>query len=97
MAFQMFLFLLVFFLLLGLARLWHLSWSHLQPSPSKGGAMRTTVQRLLKPRTPRDCPACRLSCTPVLATWNIRSEKANVRAIEPAFTGCKKTCSRGKI
>jgi hypothetical protein len=34
---------------------------------------------------------------PVLATWNIRSEEANVRAIEPAFTGCKKTCSRGKI
>jgi hypothetical protein len=33
----------------------------------------------------------------VLATWNIRSEKATVRAIEPAFTGCKKTCSRGKI
>src|SRR5260370_23125167 len=26
----------------------------------------------------------------VLATWNIRSEKTNVRAIEPAFTGCKK-------
>jgi transposase-like protein len=26
--------------------------------------MRTTVQRLLKPRTPLDCPACRLSCTP---------------------------------
>lgn len=34
---------------------------------------------------------------PVLATWNIRSEKANVRAIEPAFTGCKKICSRGKF
>lgn len=51
MAFQMFLFLLVFFLLLGLARLWHLSWPHLQPSHSKGGVLRTTVQRLLKPRT----------------------------------------------
>jgi transposase-like protein len=47
-----------------LARLWHLSWPHLQPSHSKGGALRTTVQRLLKPRTPRDCPASRLSCTP---------------------------------
>lgn len=33
----------------------------------------------------------------VLATWNIRSEKTNVKAIEPTLTGCKKTCSRGKI
>jgi hypothetical protein len=48
MAFQMFVFLLVFLLLLGLARLWHLSWPHLQPSHSQGGALRTTVQRLLK-------------------------------------------------
>ena len=66
MAFQMFVFLLVFFLLLGLARLWHLSWPHLQPSNSQGGALRTTVQRLLKPRAPRDCPACRLACTPLV-------------------------------
>ena len=63
MAIQMLLFLLVFSLILGLVRLWHLYWPHLQPSHSKVGAMRTTVQRLLKPRTPRDCPACRLSCT----------------------------------
>ncbi len=76
MAFQMFVFLLVFFLLLGLVRLWHLSWPHLQPSHSQGGALRTTVQRLLKPRTPRDCPACRLSCTPSSA---VRPAPAPVR------------------
>ena len=64
MAFQMFLFLLVFFLILGLARFWHLSLPHHQPSHSKRGAMRTRVHRLLKPRTPHDCSACRLSCTP---------------------------------
>jgi hypothetical protein len=64
MAIQMFVFLLVFFLLLGLARLWPLAWPHLQPAHSQGGALRTTVQRLLKPRTPRDCPVCRLSCPP---------------------------------
>ena len=66
MAIQMFVFLLVFFLLLGLARLWHLwhLWHHLQPSHSQGGALRTTVQRLLKPRSPHDCPVCRLSSTP---------------------------------
>jgi IS1 family transposase/transposase-like protein len=76
MAFQMFVFLLVFFLLLGLARLWHLSWPYLQPSHSQGGALRTTVQRLLKPRTPRDCPACRLSCTP---SSGVRPAPAPVR------------------
>jgi hypothetical protein len=76
MAFQMFLVLLVFFLLLGLARLWPLSWPHLQPSHSQGGALRTTVQRLLKPRTPRDCPACRLACTPSSA---VRPAPAPVR------------------
>src|SRR5437763_14657361 len=64
MAFQMFLFLLVFFLMLYLARLWHLYLPHHQPSHSKRGAMRTRVHRLLKPRTPHDCSACRLSCTP---------------------------------
>jgi hypothetical protein len=76
MAFQMFVFLLVFFLLLGLARLWHLSWPHLQPSHSQGGALRTTAQRLLKPRTPRDCPACRLFCTP---SSGVRPAPAPVR------------------
>ena len=65
MAFQVFLFLLVFFLLLALARLGHLYWPHQQPSHSKAGVIRTTVQRLLKPRTPLDCPACRLSYPPL--------------------------------
>ncbi len=36
-------------------------------------------------------------CWLVLATWYICSEKATVKAIERAFTGCKKTCSQGKI
>ena len=66
MAFQMFLFLLVFFLILGLVRLWHRSLAHHQPSHSKEGAMRTRVHHLLKPRTPHDCSTCRLSCTPSL-------------------------------
>ena len=38
--------------------------------------MRTTVQRLLKPRSPRDCPACRLACTPSSA---VRPAPAPVR------------------
>ena len=60
MAFHGFLF---FVILLCLAWLWHLYWLHHNPLHSKAAAKRTTVQRLLKPRTPRDCPACRLSST----------------------------------
>ena len=63
MAFHVFLFLLVFFLLLSLALLWRLSWFHLQPSYSQAAKRQTLVQRLLKPRSPVDCPACRLAST----------------------------------
>jgi hypothetical protein len=48
MAFQVLLFLFVFFLLLSLARLGHLYLPHQQPSHSKAGVRRTTVHRLLK-------------------------------------------------
>jgi hypothetical protein len=60
MALHVFVFLLLVFLLL-LARLWHCYLSHHYPPHSRGGAVQTRVQRLLKPRTPLDCPACRLS------------------------------------
>jgi hypothetical protein len=59
----MFVFLLVVCLLLSLARLGHLDWFRLQPFSSRGGAKRGTLHRLLKPRTPLDCPACRLAST----------------------------------
>ncbi len=65
MAIQVFVFLLVSFLILSLALLWRLDWLHLQPSPSQAGRRRTLVQRLLKPRTPLDCPLCRLSSSGV--------------------------------
>jgi IS1 family transposase len=58
MGFHVFLFLLVLFLILSLALLWRLCWFHLQPSHSQAAKRRTLVQRLLKPRTPLDCPAC---------------------------------------
>ncbi len=61
MAFQIYVFPLIFFLILSLAWLWHHGWLPLQPSHFKTGVVRTTVHRLLKPRTPRDCPACCLS------------------------------------
>src|SRR5215469_14816805 len=50
-------FLLAACLLLSLALFWRLDWFRLRPSPSRGEAKRTTLQRLLKPRSPDDCPA----------------------------------------
>src|SRR5262249_46389645 len=38
-------------------------WFLLRPSSSKGEAKRTRLQRLLKPRTPEDCPVCLLAST----------------------------------
>lgn len=62
MAFHLFLFLLVV-CLLSLALLWRLRWFSLQPSHLRGRAKRGTLHRLLKPRCPDDCPACRLAST----------------------------------
>ena len=59
----MFVFLLGVCLLFFLALLWHLDWLHLQPSHLRGGAKRNRLPRLLKPRCPDDCPACRLAST----------------------------------
>ncbi len=64
MALHVYLFLLVVFLILTLALLWRLDWLHLQPFHSRGRAIHSTTQRLLKPRTPLDCPTCRLASTP---------------------------------
>ncbi len=61
MAFHVVLFLLVFLLFLGLALLWRLSWPHLQLSHAQAGSRCALVHRLLKPRTPLDCPVCRLT------------------------------------
>jgi hypothetical protein len=63
MALHLFVFLLVVCLLLSLARLGRLGWLHLRPFHSPGAAKRSTFQRLLKPRCPNDCPACRLAST----------------------------------
>ena len=66
MAFHVFLFVLVFFLTLSLALPWRLCWFHLPPFHSQAARRRTLVHRLLKPRSPDDCPACRLASTPAL-------------------------------
>ena len=49
--------------MLSLARPCHLYVFHHGLPHSRAGAVHPMVQRLLKPRTPRDCPACRLSST----------------------------------
>jgi hypothetical protein len=64
MSVHVYVFLLVVCLLFSLALPWRLDWFPLRPSSSKGGAKRTTLHRLLKPRCPDDCPACRLASTP---------------------------------
>jgi IS1 family transposase/transposase-like protein len=60
MAFHLFLFLLVVCLILSLALLWRLCWLPLQTSHSQAGSRHTPLHRLLRPRTPLDCPICRL-------------------------------------
>jgi hypothetical protein len=66
MALLVFVFLLMVCLLY-LVLLWRLDWFPLRSSSLRGGAKRTTLQRLLKPRTPDDCSACRLASTPASA------------------------------
>jgi transposase-like protein len=57
-------FVLVCLLIFSLALLCALCWSHHGLVQSRPAAkVRTTLHRLLKPRTPDDCPACRLCCT----------------------------------
>ncbi len=78
MAFHLFVFLLVVCPLLSLARLGCLCWFSLQPSHLRGGAKRSTLHRLLKPRSPDDCPACRLGSTPSLGGGTASTEAASL-------------------
>ena len=64
MTLHVFLLLLVCFLMFSLARLCFLYWLRHGPAQSVAATRRTPLHRLLKPRSPHDCPACRLSSTP---------------------------------
>ena len=64
MAFHVCVSLLVVFLMLCWALLWYRCWFPLRLSSSSGKAKRSTVHRQLKPRSPDDCPACRLASPP---------------------------------
>ena len=63
MSVHVYVFLLVSFLILSLARLGRLCWFSLRPSHLRGKGKRGTLHRLLKPRCPDDGPACRLAST----------------------------------
>jgi hypothetical protein len=72
MALHVFVFLLVVCLLLSLVLLWRLHWFQLRPSSSQDGAKCSRFPRLLKPRSPDDCPACRLASPPSSAVVPVR-------------------------
>jgi IS1 family transposase len=61
MSLHVYSFLLTLFLILSLVLLWCFCRLNLQPSHSPAGKRRPLVHRLLKPRTPLDCPICRLN------------------------------------
>jgi IS1 family transposase len=95
MAFQVFVFLLVFLFLLSLALLWRLCWLHHQPSHSQAESRRTIVHRLLKPRTPLDCPVCRLCSSgvrpapaPVLPWGEVKSRRGAPKRVNTEGIAC---------
>src|SRR5215469_65403 len=98
MAFHMFVFLLAFFLMLSLAWLGRLSLLHHGLAHSKVGAVHPLVRRLLKPRTPRDCPACCLSSSfstaadptplPVRPWCEVKSRRGAPKCIETQGFAC---------
>ncbi len=90
MAVHVYVFVLVVCLLLSLARLRRLCWFHLRPSTSRGGAKRSALHRLLKPRCPDDCPACRLASTPSSAgPWpEVKSRRGAPKRIDTEGFAC---------
>jgi len=95
MALHVFLFLLVIFLILSLALLCRLSWPHLQLSHSQAGCRRALVHRLLKPRTPLDCPVCRLASpgvepasAPIRPWGEVKSRRGTPKRIHTEGFAC---------
>ena len=78
--------------------LWRLDWFPLRPSTSQGAAKRPTLQRLLKPRSPDDCPACRLvsivssvgepASAPVRPWSEVKSRRGAPKRIDTAGFAC---------
>src|SRR6266849_3865798 len=92
-------FLLLFFLMFSLALLCTLCWPHQGPAQSRAAAkMRTTLHRLLKPRCPDDCPACRLVSTassgggpaplPVRPWYEVKSRRGAPKRVNTEGFAC---------
>jgi hypothetical protein len=98
MVFHVFLFLLVALLLPFLVLLGRLSWPHLRRSHASTGSRRALVHRLLKPRAPDDCPACRLASSgssggepvpvPVRPRCEVKSRRGAPKRIDTAGFAC---------
>ena len=90
--------LLLLFLILSLARLCLLYWYHTCPVQWRTVTRNTAVQRLLKPRSPDDCPACRLAsslspvegpATPPVRPWSeIKSRRGAPKRISTQVFAC---------
>jgi transposase-like protein/IS1 family transposase len=82
-------------LLFSLARLCFLCWPHHGPA-QVAAARRTSLHRLLKPRTPHDCPVCRLSCAdsssrgpaPVRPWREVKSRRGAPKRIDTEGFAC---------
>ena len=98
MALHPFVSLLVVCPLLALALLWRLDWFPLRPASSQGAAKSTMLPRLLKPRSPDDCPGCRLGPTALSAVvpapvpvrpWSeVKSRRGAPKRIDTAGFAC---------
>src|SRR5215472_5191299 len=98
MALHVFVFLLVVCLLLCLARLGRLDWFPLRPSSSRRRIKRSMLHRLLQPRCPDDCPACRLASTaslgkeppptPVRPWREVKSRRGAPKRVNTAGYAC---------
>ena len=98
MSVHLYVFQLVVCFILSLALLWRLCWFPLRPSSSRGEAIHSRAQRLLKPRCPDDCPACRLASTsslgigpvsaPVRPWHEVKSRRGAPKRIPTAGFAC---------
>jgi IS1 family transposase/transposase-like protein len=97
MTHHVFLLLLLCVLLFSVARLCFLCWPHHGPVRLTA-AKRSTLHRLLKPRTPDDCPACRVASpasssaepapAPVRPWREIKSRRGAPKRIDTAGFAC---------
>jgi hypothetical protein len=92
MTLHVILLLLLCFLIFSLARLCSLCWPHHCPTHPAAAARHTLLQRLLKPRSPGDCPTCRLSCilssivglAPVRPWYEVKSRRGAPKRLNTA-------------